>query len=76
MAEADIRVGLIGADGSVRNRHIPGFHKVKGVEIIGVVNRSLESSRRVAEQFNIPRVYNTWRDLVDNDEINAICIGT
>jgi predicted dehydrogenase len=76
MAAADIRVGLIGAGGNVRNRHIPGFRKVQGVEIIGVVNRSLESSRRVAEQFNIPRVYNTWRDLLADDEINAVCIGT
>jgi predicted dehydrogenase len=76
MAEEDIRVGLIGAGGNVRNRHLPGFRKIKDVKIIGVVNRSLESSRRVAEQFDIPRVYNTWRDLLADDEINAVCIGT
>jgi len=76
MADEDIRVGLIGAGGNVRNRHIPGFRKVKGVEIVGVVNRSLESSQRVADQFNIPRVYHTWQELLDDDEINAICIGT
>jgi predicted dehydrogenase len=76
MAGEDIRVGLIGAGGNVRNRHIPGFRKVKGVEIFGVVNRSLESSQRVADQFNIPRVYHTWQELLDDDEINAICIGT
>ena len=40
MADEEIRVGLIGAGGNVRNRHIPGFRKVKGVEIVGVVNRS------------------------------------
>ena len=76
MAGEDIRVGLIGAGGNVRNRHLPGFHKVKGVAIVGVVNRSLESSHRVAEQCNIPRVYNTWRDLLADDAINAVCIGT
>jgi predicted dehydrogenase len=76
MVEEDIRVGLIGAGGNVRNRHIPGFRKVKGVEIVGVVNRSLESSQRVADQFNIPRVYHTWQQLLDDEAINAICIGT
>jgi predicted dehydrogenase len=76
MAEEEIRVGLIGAGGNVRNRHIPGFRKVAGVEIIGVVNRSLESSHRVAEQFNIPRIYNNWRELLEDDDINAVCIGT
>jgi predicted dehydrogenase len=76
MADEDIRVGLIGAGGNVRNRHIPGFRKVKGVEIVGVVNRSLESSQRVADQFDIPRVYNTWQELLADEAINAICIGT
>ncbi len=41
MADEEIRVGLIGAGGNVRNRHIPGFQKVEGLEIIGVANRSL-----------------------------------
>ena len=76
MAEQEIRGGLIGAGGNVRNRHIPGFHKVEGLEIIGVANRSLESSRSVADQFNIPKVYNGWQELLEDDEINAVCIGT
>jgi predicted dehydrogenase len=76
MAGEDIRVGLIGAGGNVRNRHIPGFRKVKGVEIVGVVNRSLESSQRVADEFNIPQVYSTWQELLADDTIDAICIGT
>ena len=55
MADEEIRVGLIGAGGNVRNRHIPGFQKAGGVEIAAVANRSLESGRAVADQFNIPR---------------------
>lgn len=71
-----IRVGLIGAGGNVRNRHIPGFRQVKGVEIVGVVNRGLESSQRVADQFNISKVYRTWQELLADESIDAICIGT
>ena len=76
MADEELRVGLIGAGGNVRNRHIPGFHKVPNLEILGVANRSLASSRSVADQFNIPRVYNGWQELLEDDDINAICIGT
>ena len=76
MAEEDIRVGLIGAGGNVRNRHIPGFNKVAGLEIMAVANRSLQSSQSVADQFNIPRVYGSWQELLEDDEINAVCIGT
>ena len=76
MAEEEIRVGLIGAGGNVRNRHIPGFQKVEGVEIVAVANRSMESGRAVADQFNIPRVYGSWQELLEDESINAICIGT
>jgi predicted dehydrogenase len=76
MAEEEIRVGLIGAGGNVRNRHLPGFRKVARVKILGVVNRSRESSHRVAEQFNIPRIYDNWQALLEDEEINAVCIGT
>jgi predicted dehydrogenase len=76
MAEEEIRVGLIGAGGNVRNRHIPGFKKVDNLKLVGVVNRSLESSHQVAEAFNIPRIYQHWQELLEDDEINAVCIGT
>ena len=76
MAQSGIRVGLIGAGGNVRNRHIPGFQKVDGLEIVGVANRSLESGRAIADQFNIPRVYGDWQELLEDDDINAVCIGT
>lgn len=76
MAEDTIRVGFIGAGGNVRNRHIPGFRKVEGVQFIGVVNRSRASSQRVADEFDIPRVYDTWKQLLEDETIDAICIGT
>jgi predicted dehydrogenase len=76
MAMEDIRVGLIGAGGNVRNRHIPGFQKVDRCAIVAVANRSLESGQRVAKQYNIPRVYASWHELLDDDSLNAVCIGT
>ena len=76
MVKETIRVGLIGAGGNVRNRHIPGFQKVDGCEIVAVANRSMESGQRVADQFHIPRVYASWQELLEDDSINAVCIGT
>ena len=76
MADLEIRVGLIGAGGNVRNRHIPGFQKVDGLEIVAVANRSLESGRAISDQFDIPRVYGSWQELLEDDDINAVCIGT
>ena len=71
-----IRVGLIGAGANARAVHIPGFQRIPDCQIAAVANRSMESSRRVTDEFNIPRAYAGWRDLLDDDSIDAVCIGT
>ena len=76
MPDEEIRVGLIGAGRNTRERHIPGFNKIGGLEIAAVANRSRESGRAVADQFNIPTVYDNWQELLEDESINAICIGT
>ena len=76
MASDGIRIGLIGAGRNTRDRHIPGFQRVAGVEIAAVANRSRESGRAVADQFNIPTVYDNWQDLLEDPGIDSVCIGT
>ena len=51
-----LRIGLIGAGGNTRLRHIPGFLKCEGVEVVVLCKRSMESSQKVADEFGIPRV--------------------
>jgi predicted dehydrogenase len=76
MAQAPIKVGFIGAGNNTRVRHIPGLQAIDGVELVSVCNRSHESSQRVADQFGIAKVYDDWRELLADPEINAIVIGT
>ena len=76
MGASSVRIGLIGAGKNTRERHIPGFQAIDGVEVVSVCNRSRESSQRVADQFGIPKVVENWQDLVADDDIDAICIGT
>ena len=46
MPDEEIRVGLIGAGGNVRNRHILGFQGVQDRAIVAVANRRREPGRR------------------------------
>ena len=71
-----IRIGLIGAGRNTRDRHIPGFQAIEGVEIASVVNRSEASARAVAEAFGIPRVAESVAALLADPGIDAVCIGT
>ncbi len=75
-AREPIRVGIIGAGGIVSSTHIPGLRRMPGVEIVAVANRSLESSRRAAEEHGIPRAYADWQQLLAADGIDAVLIGT
>lgn len=76
MTDAPIRVGLIGAGGNTTSRHIPGFLKQPGVSLTAVANRTRASGQRVADEFDIPKVYGDWAALLADDEIDAVCIGT
>lgn len=71
-----VRLGIIGAGENVRDVQIPGFRRIPECEIVAVANSSLESSQRVAQEFGIPRAYANWRELLDDEELNAVLIGT
>lgn len=71
-----MRIGFIGAGANTRDRHIPGFRAIAGVELAGVANRSRESSERVARDFGIGRVFDSPEALIADPGIDAVCIGT
>lgn len=76
MPPQPIRVGIVGAGANTRLRHIPGFRGIDGVEIVAVANRTPESTERVAREFDIPHTFDSWQDLVADDGIDAVLIGT
>lgn len=71
-----LRIGIIGAGGNTRARHIPGFQAIDGVEVAVVCNRSEASSQKVADAFGIPRIAGDWREVIADPEIDAVCVGT
>ena len=71
-----IRIGVVGAGANTRLHHIPKLKKIAGVEIAAVVNRSRASSERAAKELGIPRVHDHWQDLVKDEGIDAVVIGT
>ncbi len=71
-----VRIGIIGAGNFTRSRILPNFQSLDGVEIVAVANRTIESARRVAEEFNIPDPLDDWRDILTRDDVDAVFIGT
>lgn len=71
-----IRIGIIGAGGIVRERHAPNLREIAEVELSAVCNSTLESGERASRELGIPRVFENWRDLVHDPEIDVVWIGT
>jgi len=71
-----LRIGIIGAGGNTRTRHIPGFKAISGVEVVAVCNRTMASGEKVAKEFGIPKVTDNSREIIESPDIDAICIGT
>lgn len=52
------------------------LQEIPGVQLVSVCNRTLGSSRAVAEQHAIPHATDNWREVVAHPEVDAIVIGT
>jgi predicted dehydrogenase len=76
MAAEKLRIGIIGAGGIVRSRHLPALRRIAGVEVVAVCNRSLESSEAVAREWSIPEVMTDWQALLAREDLQAVFIGT
>ena len=71
-----IRIGIIGAGGIVKRRHLPGFRDIEDCEVVAVMNRRRENAEAVAKEWNIPHVVDTHAEIYNRDDINVVLIGT
>jgi len=75
MDSGEIRIGIVGAGQITRTRHFPGFQAIPGVRIVAICNRRRETARRVASEFDIPKVCSSWEELVADPDVDAVVIG-
>jgi predicted dehydrogenase len=76
MTRRTLRIGLIGAGANTRARHIPGLRALPDVELVAVANRRPQSTTAVAREYGIPRIAERWQDIIADNEIDAVVIGT
>ena len=71
-----LRIGIIGAGGIVKQRHLPGLRALSQVEVVAVCNSREESAQAVAQEFKIPDVEEEWAEMIDRPDLDIIWIGT
>lgn len=72
-----LRVGIVGAGGIVRTRHLPALKKNPDVEIVAASNSTYESSEKFCRD-ELPQAtpMRNWADLLAVPDLDIIWIGT
>lgn len=71
-----LRIGLVGAGGIVKQRHLPGLRALPGISFRAVANSSLASAEAFCRDF-APEAepLARWEEVVDHDEVDIVWIG-
>jgi predicted dehydrogenase len=72
-----VRIGIVGAGGIVRTRHLPALKKHPEAEVVAVSNATYESSEKFCKE-NVPQAtpMRNWADLLAIPDLDVIWIGT
>jgi len=71
-----IRVGFIGA-GFIADTLANALLKLKEYSSIeAVYSREIEKAKHFAKRFGVEKIYSSWRDLINDNEIEAIVVAT
>ncbi len=71
-----IKWGLIGAGDIVRKRVVSALQNAENSELISVSRSQSDLAQSFAEEFGIPKWFADWRELIADNEIDAVYIAT
>ena len=70
----DLRIGILGAGFIVNNCHLVAYRKA-GFDPVAIASRKRENAARVAQGHAIPKVYETFDQLLDDPSIEVLDIA-
>lgn len=69
----DLRMGVIGC-GGISRAHLPAQRDLDGVRTVAVCDIDEAAARAAADEFGVPKVYTDWRELIADDEVDAVAV--
>jgi predicted dehydrogenase len=71
-----LKWGLIGAGDIARRRIAPALHDLPDCELVSVSRSRSNLAESFAKEFGVRKWFADWRDLIADDEIDAVYIAT
>ncbi len=69
-----VRWGVLGTAAIAVNRLIPAMFKAELTQPVAIASRTLTKAERVAEQFELPKAYGSYDELLADPEIEVVYI--
>jgi predicted dehydrogenase len=70
-----IKIGIIGT-GNISSMHILGFKSHPKVEVVALCDKRRKTVEKMADRWNINRIYRNYHDVLKQQEIDAVAILT
>lgn len=70
-----MKVGVIGAS-FAKAAYLPALRHVEGAQVAAIASARMESAQATADEFGIPAAYDDWRAMLDNHDLDLVCIAT
>jgi len=71
-----MRVGIIGAGAIARRGHLPIYHAIPQIEVVGIADIDQSLAAKVAREFKIPRYFSVAEDLLQDESVELVDICT
>ncbi len=72
--KTDYGIGCIGAGFIMRDVHLTAYNEA-GFRTVAIASRTPENARAAAEQAGVPKVYDSWLELLDDPEVEIVDIA-
>ena len=69
------KVGIIGA-GWIAHKMAEALSPLKDVEVYAIASRSIEKAKSFADEWNIPKAYGSYEEMVSDDSVDLVYIAT
>jgi len=70
-----LNVGIIGAS-FARDAYLPAFEHIDGAQVVAMASGRLESAKAAAAPYGITSVYDDWRQMLTDHNLDLVCIAT
>ncbi len=74
MDKSKIRLGLCGVTGIAQISHLPILQKMDAVAISAICDNNYTRAKKIADKFNVPRVFSDIKTMIEQDEIDVVDI--